>query len=143
MGIILKFFLNCTFCTLLAHIHAKDTNFTFGTHTHTHNTDTYRHTWASFSHFALFYIWHHRHTQIHKHIHTCADTPAHTDTHRHMHTDTNKCTCRHTQVYAYLFTYTNRYTHAHRCKKSKENVAPNPLLSHLLLVTSNRKLKEI
>ena len=83
-------------------IHAKDTNFTFGTpYTHMY-TDTHRHAYIQtqmqipFSHFVLFGSFLH----IHRHSDRVSTE---TLTHRYRYTETQAC----------LYTYTNTHTNVH------------------------------
>ena len=135
---------------ILAHIHAKDTNFTFGTpHTCTHTIQLQTDSLLASITFCTLYIFGNTDIHMHRYTNTCTDIPADTDTdtHRHMHTDTHKCTCRHTHTFRHICLHTQThiqfYTYAHRCvyRKSKESVASNAVLSQnwqkLLLQTGN------
>ena len=90
-------------------IHAKDTNFIFGTPQTYIDTDTHTCTHM------------YRYTQIHTDTHI----QAHIDTDTHTH----RYTLRHTQTHACLYTHTYTYTHTCVCGKSKEIVTSNALLS--------------
>ena len=137
----------------LAHIHAKNTNFIFGTpHTQYRYAQTNGHTQTHIdtdivplSHFSLLVLYMYAKdtnfifgmpqiyicTDTQTHTHSSAETAVHTDagTSTQTYTSTHADIHRHTYIFVYIHKHTNIYTsvHSFACGKSKEIVASNPL----------------